>query len=407
MLHRASLRALARVLFMLVLAIGIMGCPGRKKEKKEPVVTRTFTTVKRGETFESALCRLVDRATTGEAVAALKKADFQFRRCLPGDTIVAVKEDGRMTNLVYKTNPLVVYYLARDRGCLLAAMKYPYIDTVEVFLHGAIRSTLYESLIDLGEKPELIYRFAEIFSWEIDFTTETQQGDSFFMVIEKTYCESTLVGYREMPVVRYRGAVGDYYGIYYEDPTGYDDYYNLKGESLRKSLLKSPLKYSHISSYFSKKRYHPILKIWRPHHGLDYSAPTGTPVSSIGDGKVVFKGWKGGYGNLVEIRHMNGYKTRYGHLSRFAKGLSAGKRVKMGELIGYVGSTGLSTGAHLHFEMHKDGSPINPLKVKLPRAPSVRTVYQARFKDIADSMVALLSRNSGAVAAEKSGEPTP
>jgi murein DD-endopeptidase MepM/ murein hydrolase activator NlpD len=236
----------------------------------------------------------------------------------------------------------------------------------------------------------LIYRFADIFGWEIDFTTETQKGDSFFLMLEKSYCDSILIGYSSIPIVRYKGEIGDYYGVYFLDRDGYDDYYNRNGESLRKSLLKSPLKYSHISSYFTKNRYHPILKRWRPHHGLDYSAPTGTPVSSIGDGTVTYKGWKGGYGNLVEIRHKNGFKTRYGHLSRFAKGINSGGRVKMGEIIGYVGSTGLSTGPHLHFEMHKDGTPINPIKVKLPRAPSVKTAYLKEFKAQGDSLAALL-----------------
>ena len=194
------------------------------------------------------------------------------------------------------------------------------------------------------------------------------------------------MGYLDIIAAYYKGEVGDYYGIYYRDPDGNEDYYNLKGQSLRKSLLKSQLRYSYISSYFSKRRYHPILKVWRPHHGLDYSAPVGTPVASIGHGTVTYKGWKGGYGNLVEIRHKNNFKTRYGHLSRFAKGLYKGKRVKMGELIGYVGSTGLSTGPHLHFEMHKNGAPINPLRVKIPRAPSVKKKYMADFQQRCDSL---------------------
>jgi murein DD-endopeptidase MepM/ murein hydrolase activator NlpD len=208
---------------------------------------------------------------------------------------------------------------------------------------------------------------------------------------EKTFCDSTFVDYQNLIVMRYKGEVGDYYGFYYCDPDGCEDYYNEKGESLRKSLLKSPLKFSYISSYFTEARYHPILKVWRPHHGLDYVAPRGTPVSSIGNGTVTFKGWKGGYGNLVEIKHMNNFKTRYGHLSAFAKGLYQGKKVKMGELIGYVGTTGLSTGPHLHFELHKNGVPINPLKVDIPRAPSVKQEYHALFEQKRDSLMLLIT----------------
>ncbi|GAG99110.1 unnamed protein product, partial [marine sediment metagenome] len=198
------------------------------------------------------------------------------------------------------------YYVMNNDNHLLIAMEFPYIDTATCIFEGEIKSTLYETILDMGETPNLVFRFADVFAWEIDFVTETREGDSFFIFMEKIFCDSVFLEYSNLIVMRYRGAyVGDYYGLYYRDPDGHEDYYNLKGESLRKSLLKSPLRYSYISSYFSKRRFHPILKVWRPHHGLDYAAPTGTPVSSIGDGIVTFKGWKGGYGNLVEIRHKN------------------------------------------------------------------------------------------------------
>ena len=387
--HELFLLTSQLLIFGLILFF--TGCPVKKKTAPEPVISRTFTTIKRGETIEIALNRLVDRVFANTVINTLKGADFSFRRCLPGDTITLVKKDSQFVELIYKQSPLVIYYIKQSSPYLTVSMKCPFIKSVECFLEGCISSSLYETMIEQGETPELIYRFADIFSWEIDFTTETQKGDSFYIVFEKSFCDSVLVGYSRISIVRYKGFVGDYYGMYYLDPNGYDDYYNKKGESLRKSLLKSPLKYSHISSYFSKKRYHPILKIWRPHHGLDYSTPTGTPVSSIGDGSVVYKGWKGGYGNLLEIRHKNGFKTRYGHLSRYAAGMSNGKRVKMGEIIGYVGSTGLSTGPHLHFEMHKDGVPINPMKVKLPRAPSVKSAYLNAFLHQSDSLVALMA----------------
>ena len=374
--------------FMVLVATG---CPRRKKETPKPVVSSTYTTIKRGETIDNALKRIMDQEQAVAVVTALRNVDFPFRRCLPGDTLTVVKQDNEFAKFIYKQSPIIIYYVEPASPYMTVAMKCPFIDRILCYIEGTIKSTLYEAMIDQGERPELIYQFADIFGWEIDFTTETQKGDSFFLMLEKSYCDSILIGYSDMPIVRYKGEIGDYYGVYFLDRDGYDDYYNRKGESLRKSLLKSPLKYSHISSYFTKNRYHPILKRWRPHHGLDYSAPTGTPVSSIGDGTVTYKGWKGGYGNLVEIRHKNGFKTRYGHLSRFAKGVGSGSRVKMGVIIGYVGSTGLSTGPHLHFELHKDGSPINPMKVKLPRAPSVKTAYLKEFKAQGDSLVAALS----------------
>jgi murein DD-endopeptidase MepM/ murein hydrolase activator NlpD len=331
-----------------------------------------------------------DARLAGSIQILLKQLGFPFRQCLPGDSLKIREKDGKFEKFTYRQSLTIIYYVFYNDRRIVLAMKQPIIETVNRIIRGRINSTLYEALLDLDETPELVYRFADIFGWEIDFTTETQKGDSFYIIMNKRYCDSTFIGYSDIPIARYRGEIGDFYGVFYCDPGDYFDYYSLKGESLRKALLKSPLKYSYISSYFTKNRYHPILKIWRPHHGLDYSAPTGTPVSSIGDGVVTFRGWRGGYGNLVEIRHKNNFRTRYGHLSSFAKGLTGSKHVKMGEIIGYVGSTGLSTGPHLHFELYKDGAPINPTTVKLPRAPSVKKDHLPAFARERDSLLKVI-----------------
>ncbi len=373
-----------RLIFLLLIAVA---CPGRKEP--EPVeLLKTFETiVKKGETLELILNKYLKTAQTNKILNCLSSTGFPFRRCLPGDSIKITLLNNEFQKLIYWQSLTTQYQLIKEDSNYIVAMKMPYIDTIQCYIEGEVKSTLYETFLNLGETPGLVFQFADIFAWEIDFVTETQNGDSFFIMVRKRLIDSALVDYVDICLVTYKGLVGDFTGIYYEDPDGYDDYYNKKGESLRKSLLRTPLKFSHISSYFSKRRYHPILKVWRPHHGLDYSAPTGTPVSSIGNGTVTFMGWKGGYGNLVEIRHMNNYKSRYGHLSKFAKGLYNGKKVKMGELVGYVGSTGLSTGPHLHFELHKDGAPINPTTVKLPRAPSVKAVYKKDFEHRRDSLL--------------------
>jgi murein DD-endopeptidase MepM/ murein hydrolase activator NlpD len=334
-------------------------------------------------------------AASGISVlTALENAGFPFRNCLPGDSVSITRRNGGFSRLTYRQNLYNTYYVIKDSSYFLVSMKYPYVDTIEAMVKGDIRSTLYESMLAAGESSNLVIRYADVFAWEIDFFTETQEGDSFFIYVEKTYCDSVFVDYAAISCARYKGEVGDFYGIYYCDPDGNEDYYNLEGKSLRKSLLRSPLRFSYISSHFSKRRYHPILKVWRPHHGLDYVAPVGTPVSSIGDGRVVFKGWKGGYGNLVEIRHKNNFRSRYGHLSRFAKGISVGKNVKSGQLIGYVGSTGLSTGPHLHFELQKDGVAVNPLRVNIPRAPSVKEKYIDLFKSHRDSLLNVIENMS-------------
>ena len=371
---------------LVVLLSTVLGCSKEERVEQTTVRTENNHIVKKGENLETILDRALPHELSISIINALKCAGFPFRRCIPGDSVTILGEDGGFSAFTYSQNRTNKYYVLNDDQYLSVAMKFPYIDTVVCFQKGEINSTLYESLLKLDETPLLVYRYADIFAWEIDFVTETQNGDSFYVYFSKTLCDSSFVEYLDIIAVRYKGDVGDYYGIYYRDPDCNEDYYNLKGQSLRKSLLKSPLRYSYISSYFSKRRFHPILKVWRPHHGLDYVAPIGTPVSSIGDGVVTYKGWKGGYGNLVEIRHKNGFKTRYGHLKNFAKGISRGKRVKMGQLIGYVGTTGLSTGPHLHFELHKNGVAINPLRVQIPRAPSVKKEYMAEFRQHCDSL---------------------
>ncbi len=371
--------------FLLLLLL-VIGCK-KEAEVTAPTYTESRHVVKRGENLDAILDRLSVTPDRMEIINALTHAGFPFRKCYPGDTIFLTKENGKFSELTYHQDLQNIYHVARDSACYPVSMKYPYIDTSLALIYGSVNSTLYESMLARGETSNLVIRYADVFAWEVDFFTETQDGDSFVIYVEKTYCDSVFVNYGGIIFARYKGEAGDFYGVYFRDPEGDEDYYTLEGKSLRKSLLKSPLRYSYISSYFSKRRYHPILKVWRPHHGLDYVAPIGTPVASIGDGKVVFKGWKGGYGNLVEIRHKNNFRSRYGHLSRFAKGLHVGKRVKSGELIGYLGSTGLSTGPHLHFELHKNGVPVNPLKVNIPRAPSVKDKYMTLFKNHCDTLL--------------------
>jgi len=392
------------VWWLILLLIIFMGCSTKKETVQKPTVTETEHIVKKGENLEVILNNILSHQSTIEIINVLTSADFPFRKCFPGDSIKILKENGDFLKLTYSQNLTFKYYIFKNDDHLFVAMKYPYIDTVTCFLKGEVNSTLYESLLKTGETPVLVFRYADIFAWEIDFVTETQNGDSFSIFFEKTFCDSNFVDYLNIIATTYKGNIGEYYGIYYCDQDGNEDYYNIKGESLRKSLLKSPLRFSYISSYFSKRRFHPILKVWRPHHGLDYAAPTGTPVSSIGHGTVTYKGWRGGYGNLVEIRHKNNFKTRYGHLSRFAKGLYKGKKIKMGELIGYVGSTGLSTGPHLHFEMYRKGVSINPLKVKIPRAPSVKKKYLSDFEQHRDSLLKYIEQLSQPIGEEISKE---
>ena len=295
-------------LLFLTLVI-FVNCPGKEKVEEEVVYKVITHIVQKNEFFETILAQAIPESELYRSIInAMQNGGFPFRNCYPGDSIHILAKNNEFLKLSYYQDPTHIYYISNNNDHLLMAMKFPYIDTINSILEGQINSTLYESILELDETPNLVFRYADVFAWEIDFVTETREGDSFYIFVAKTFCDSVFLDYSDLIVTRYKGNVGDYYGIYYRDPDGHEDYYNLKGESLRKSLLKSPLRYSYISSYFAKKRYHPILKVWRPHHGLDYAAPVGTPVASIGNGVVTFKGWKGDYGNLVEIKHKNNPK---------------------------------------------------------------------------------------------------
>jgi len=210
--------------------------------------------------------------------------------------------------------------------------------------------------------------------------TEPRPDDTFKLIWEKTYKKGEEFSDGQILVAQYLGKEVSYTAILFEDPEGQKDYYTIKGESLRKEFLRSPLNYRRISSYFSYRRFHPILKYYRPHLGIDYAAPRGTPVASIGDGVVTYVGLEADYGRFVKVRHRNGYYSTYGHLSRYGKGIKRGAEVNQGQVIGYVGASGLTTGPHLDFRVIRNGKFVNFLKINVPPAESVRDKYRREFE---------------------------
>jgi len=225
---------------------------------------------------------------------------------------------------------------------------------------GVISSSLWESMTAAGIPPAVILDYSDAFSWSIDFLTEVREGDRWALAWSYKKDPSGKIISPQVIAGRYEGAetgrktAAAYQGGYYDE----------KGDSLRSMFLRAPLHYRRISSYFTGRRYHPILKYFRAHYGIDYAAPSGTPVSAVADGTVTFSGWKGGNGNFVVLRHAAGYESSYGHLSRYARGIKRGKRVSQGDVIAYVGSTGLSSGPHLDFRVKLNGTPLNFLKIK-------------------------------------------
>lgn len=250
---------------------------------------------------------------------------------------------------------------------------------------GEIQSSLWNAMKASGLDPMLALNLENVYAWTIDFFS-LQKGDRFRFIYDEIYVDSTSVGLGNIYAAQF-----DYYGkeilafrFEKNDSTGY---YNEKGENLQKQFLKAPLKFSRISSHFSGGRMHPILRIVRPHHGVDYAAPKGTPVMSIGEGTVISKGWIGGGGNAVKIRHNSVYTTQYMHLSGYADGISVGARVRQGQVIGFVGATGLATGPHLDFRVYKGGSPVNPLTVESPPAKPVDEKYMPEYTLFKDSLL--------------------
>ena len=234
------------------------------------------------------------------------------------------------------------------------------------------------------EYHKLALKLSEIYAWDIDFSSDIRSGDSLKIIVEELWIGEVFKGYGDILAAEFINN-GTVHAAYRYESDGYVDYYDGKGKSLKKALLRSPLKFKHISSGFSKRRFHPILRIYRPHLGIDYAASTGTPVSSAGSGTVLFSGYKGQNGRMVKIKHRGGYTTYYGHLSRIPKKIRKGVKISQGDIIGYVGSSGLSTGPHLDYRIKFNGRFVNPLKIKLPRGTSVPEKLMADFRNVVDS----------------------
>ncbi|MDR0676028.1 MAG: M23 family metallopeptidase [Elusimicrobiota bacterium] len=259
-------------------------------------------------------------------------------------------------------------------------------------LEGAIVSSLYEAIVNVEKGTPLIaVELTEIFAWQIDFLTETRQGDKFVILYETLDTDGGYSKFNKILSAQYMSKNYEYSAFLFKNSNGETSYYDENGKTLKRAFLKSPLNYKRISSHFSTSRMHPILKYRRPHLGIDYAATSGTPVVSIGDGKVVFAGWNGGFGNLIKIRHFNNYESWYGHLKGFAKGIKVGTHVKQGGLIGYVGMTGLATGPHLDFRFKQKNSFINYLTLKIPLSFSLPKNEMDTFIPQRDQYLKLIS----------------
>jgi murein DD-endopeptidase MepM/ murein hydrolase activator NlpD len=276
--------------------------------------------------------------------------------------------DQTWTNFKYYPKGQYFYSVDKSTDDVITSEKIELQTTSQIFeVSGTIENSLWESMSASNIKPAIILDFADVFAWQIDFLTDCRQGDVYKVIYEIITLE------KKDSVLSSKILAGQYItstslntAIHFTNSNGDEGYFDENGKSVKSAFLKAPLQFKRISSYFTKKRFHPILKYYRAHEGIDYAAPMGTPVSAVGDGIVIKSQYTGGYGNLVIIKHPNGYETYYGHLSKYGKGVKKGVRVKQGQVIGYVGATGLATGPHLDFRIKKNGSFFNYLTMKMP-----------------------------------------
>lgn len=274
-------------------------------------------------------------------------------------------------------------------------------------VRGTISTSLFEAVAEAKENPELAIALAEIFAYDVDFIRDIRHGDSFQAIVEKRYRDGTPAGYGQILAAEFTNQGKSFRAFFFRDGDRAAAYYDEAGNSLRTAFLRAPLSFSRISSGYTLKRFHPIAKVWRAHPAIDYAAPTGTPIKTVGDGTIVRMGYQQGNGNHVRVRHANGYETMYLHMSRFAKGMKAGRRVKQGETIGYVGSTGLATGPHLCFRMYRNGDPINPNSVKTTAAAPVSRARMGAFRTTISPLLAMLDGNEIRQAQADQADPSP
>lgn len=380
------------------------------REQGSPPARRAV--LRAGETLDGLLGRLGLEPGRRSSIAAALAGHLDLRRLRPGAGVaIAAEPGGPQGRVAFRTEPLGYLRLhEQDGGWSVRRVEVPIRVGVEIG-GGVIRDSLYQALEGLGRGNELAFSVAEVFQWDIDLMVDPRPGDHVRVVYEVLrlgeppsdlpplgdlpLAAGASLGVGRVLAASYQGKVArtDAFWIPGDSDGNAGDYYDASGDPLRKAFLRSPLNYRRISSRFSHARRNPVTRRVVPHHGVDFAAPTGTPVVATADGRVVAAGWRGALGRCIEIRHPNGFRTIYGHLSRIARGIRRGSRVTQGQVIGRVGATGRATGPHLHYAMKSDGRAVNPLAFRNPpieplapeREPALR-VATARWQPVLEGI---------------------
>ncbi|HTO53974.1 MAG TPA: peptidoglycan DD-metalloendopeptidase family protein [Myxococcota bacterium] len=347
----------------------------------DPTLTIVTGRVPRNGTLSGALRGSGVAPEMVETVARSLRGVFDVRSARPGDFYALIRDQsGQLLSFEFQRGRAEVYRVERDTsGNLITTRETAALERRLIQLGGVVKRSLFDSMVELGESPSLVHAFTDIFAWDFDFSTQTRPGDEFRIVFEKYYDKDGFVRYGRVQAAEYRAARKDFVAVWFEDENGTGGYFSPDGNSLKRSFLAAPLKYSRISSRYTMSRMHPLLHERRPHEGVDYAAPVGTPVWAVSDGEVIFVGWSGGFGQMVRIKHRNGFMSSYAHLSRFARGLYVGQHVAQKQLLGFVGATGLATGPHLDFRLAQNGRFVDPLRLHMEAGDPVPPRSRSRF----------------------------
>lgn len=352
--------------------------------------------IQRGDTVASLLTRLeVKQQNAQSVISFLHNTDANKTRTMhqlvPGKAVHAqVTAAGELLTLRYAPGGGEQFRMEKTGNAFNISVQPVMLEKRTQMKSGVISSSLFAATDEAGVPDNIAIQIAEIFASDIDFHRDLRKGDRFTVVYETLYGDGEPAQTGRVLAVEFVNDGKTHRAVYFQPPTGNGGYYAPDGKNLRKAFLRSPLEFSRISSGFSRARFHPVLKTWRAHRGVDYAAPTGTKVRATANGSVAFVGSQSGYGNLVVLQHQGKYTTAYGHLSAFAKGLRKGQRVNQGDTIGRVGATGLATGPHLHYEFRVNGDQRDPLRVVMPAATPIASKSLAAFHEAAKPLLARL-----------------
>ena len=355
----------------------------------EPVIATESETphvfkgeVNPGDTASTILYDWIPQTDVQSMVDACKNI-YSLSRLRAGNPYTVIADAEGLNRFEYEIDADRKLVISRTPDSYEACLEAIAYDIRLALIDINIDSNLFQAVADAGENPNLAISLADIFGWEVDFIKSIREGDTFRVLVEKRYQDGEFRRYGPILAARFNNQGKEYEAFYFEEKDG-PQFFTRSGDSMKRAFLKAPLSFTRISSGYNLRRLHPIFKEVRPHPAIDYAAPTGTPVKAIGNGTVTYAGWGKGAGKHIVLRHSNGYESIYMHLSGFAKSVKSGSRVQQGQVIGYVGSTGYSTGPHLDFRVKRDGKYINPATITTPRSDPVSKQKITEFKGKVD-----------------------